>query len=25
MGEEDYEKPLEVLGLCPSVVIILSK
>jgi len=24
-SEEDYEKPLEVLGLCPSAVIILSK
>jgi len=24
-SEEDYEKPLEVLGLCPSAVIIMSK
>ena len=24
-AEEDYEKPLEVLGLCPSAVIIMSK
>jgi len=24
-SEEDYEKPLEVLGLCPSAVVILSK
>ena len=23
--EEDYEKPLEVLGLCPSAVVIQSK
>lgn len=23
--EDDYEKPLEVLGLCPSAVVILSK
>ena len=24
-SEEDYEKPLEVLGLCPSAVVIMSK
>jgi hypothetical protein len=24
-SEEDYEKPLDTLGLCPSAVVIVSK